>query len=154
MPKRIEPDLQPQQQALWRGVIQTTGSTLLWVLILLVLGGLYLSVSAKAASAGRLVMSLTEELEMVRQTYSEVKAHHAEATSPQRMSDLASAFGFRPADISEIRFLKTDMVQAETIFEAPVPRSVNASRNTILSPAYTETLVDAIERMLGFGGTE
>lgn len=154
MRKKTEPALQTQEQALWRSVIQSTGSTLLWVLILLVLGGLYLSVSAKAASAGRLVISLGEKVDTVRQTHSEVTARHAEATSPQRMSELASSLGYRPADLDEIRFLETDLASKKVSFQAPMPQAVSDVRKTILSPAFTETLVDALKRLLGVGGSE
>jgi cell division protein FtsL len=154
MRKITEPALQTQEQALWRSVIQSTGSTLLLVLILLVLGGLYLSVSAKAASAGRLVISLGEKVDEVRQTHSEVTARHAEATSPHRMSELASSLGYRPAELEEIRFLETDLASKKASFQAPMPQAVSELRKTILSPAFTETLVDALKRMLGVGGTE
>jgi hypothetical protein len=154
MRKRIEPALQADPQTLWRGVIQSTGSTLLWVLILLVLGGLYLSVSAKAASAGRLVITLSDELEEVRQTYSEVVARHALATSPQRMRELASSLGYRPAEIDEVRFLRTNLIQERLSFQAPVPQSVGAARKTTLSPAYTETLMDWAKRFFGVGGAK
>ena len=154
MQKKREPALQTQEQTLWRSVIQSTGSTLLWVLILLVLGGLYLSVSAKAASAGRLVMSLNEDVGEVRQLHSEVTAHHAEVTSPERMSELASSLGYRAAELDEIRFIRTNHVSKEASFQAPVPQSASDYRKTILSPAFTETLVDALKRILGAGGME
>lgn len=154
MRKKTEPELQSQQQVLWRSVIQSTGSTLLWVLILLVLGGLYLSVNAKAASAGRIVLSLEAELEAMKRTHSEITVRHALATSPQRMSELASSLGFRPAELDDIRFSNTPWAPHKTSFQAPVPRFVRELRKTMVSPAFTETLVDALKRLLGVGGMQ
>ena len=154
MRKKTEPELQSQQQVLWRNVIQSTGSTLLWVLILLVLGGLYLSVNAKAASAGRIVLNFEAELEAMKLTHSEIKARHAVATSPQRMSEQASSLGFGPAELNDIRFSNTSWAPHKLSFQAPVPRSVRELRETMVSPAFTETLVDALKRLLGVGGAE
>jgi hypothetical protein len=154
MQKKNEPEMQTQGHVLWRSVIQSTGSTLLWVLILLVLGGLYLSVSAKAASAGRRVMSLEDKIDALKLTHSEITTLHAQATSHQRMSELASSMGFRPAELNEIRFIYTPWTPEKSSFLAPVPRAVRELRKAVLSPAYTETLVDGLKRILGVGGTE
>jgi hypothetical protein len=154
MHKSKEAELQASHGALLRSVIQSTGSTLLWVLILLVLGGLYLSVSAKAANAGRQVMSLNNLVDQQKQVRSEVTARHAIATSPDRMRELASSMGFRPAELKDVRFIHTPWKPVETPFQAPIPRSVEELRKTMLSPAYTETLVEALKRMFGVGGLE
>lgn len=154
MQKKNEPEMQAQGHVLWRSVIQSTGSTLLWVLILLVLGGLYLSVSAKAASAGRRVMSLEDKIDALKLTHSEITTLHAQATSHQRMSELASSMGFRPAESKEIRFIYTPWIPEKSSFQAPVPRAVHELRKSVLSPAYTETLVDGLKRILRVGGTE
>ena len=154
MRKSTEPELQSQQKVLWRNVIQSTGSTLLWVLILLVLGGLYLSVNAKAASAGRRVLNLQAEVDAKKITHSEIIAQHAVATSPQRMSELASSLGFSPAALKDIRYSNTTWAPHKTSFQAPVPRSVRELRKSMVSPAFTETLVDALKRLLGVGGIE
>ena len=80
--------LDEQKKEPWRAMIQSTGSALVWILILLVLGGLYLSVNAKAASAGRSYLSLEERVEEARRKNSELVAQLAEVTSPQRLNDL------------------------------------------------------------------
>jgi hypothetical protein len=146
--------LDEQKKEPWRAMIQSTGSALVWILILLVLGGLYLSVNAKAASAGRSYLSLEERVEEARRKNSELVAQLAEVTSPQRLNDLAASMGLKPATNIDVRYIFTDDVPNKEVFEAPPPSSSFYSRNLTISPAYTETLVEAIERWLGIGGSK
>jgi hypothetical protein len=146
--------LEGKKQALGKNVIQSAGSTLLWVLILLVLGGMYLAVNAKAAGAGRAYMELDEKVQAARRRHSDLVAQHAFITSPQRMLELAQASGFRPATLRDVRHIPIDQSPPEMDFHAPYPQRSLTTGQTTVSPAYTETLLDAVRRMLGIGGGE
>jgi cell division protein FtsL len=143
--------LKEQKQASWRGMVQSTGSALIWLLILLVLGGLYLSVNAKAASAGRAFLSLEEQVQEARRRNSDLVAQLAEVTSPQRMRELAESMGFRPATKRDVEYIRVDEVPQALDFRAPAPYASLHTRLLTISPAYTETLVQAIQRWLGIG---
>lgn len=149
-----ETDLHNQKQALWRSVIKSTGSTLLWVLILLVLGGLYLTVNAKAANAGRAYLNLQDQVEDAERKNSDLIAQKAIVTSPQRMKELAESLGFRYATDKDVRYVNTEETPKRTDFHAPSPRSSLDTGVLTVSPAYTETLWDAVKRWLGVGGGE
>jgi cell division protein FtsL len=151
MRKKVGLEVQNEEQALWRSVIRSTGTTLLWVLILLVLGGMYLAVSAKTASAGRAYLDLEEKVEQADLRNSDLVVTLAELTSPQRMMELSSALGFRPATLEDVDFVLTEEVVVNEAFTAPQPDSSLWDKTTVLSPAYTETLVDFIKRWLGTG---
>jgi cell division protein FtsL len=146
--------LEGQTQVSWRSMIQSTGSALLWLLILLVLGGLYLSVNAKAASAGRDYLSLEDHVQEARRKNSALVAQLAEVTSPHRMMELAQSMGFRPATRRDVRFIYTEEAPRRNVYRAPPPQASLYTRLLAVSPAYTETLVDAIRRWLGIGGVE
>jgi cell division protein FtsL len=143
-----------QKKESWRSMIQSTGSALLWLLILLVLGGLYLSVSAKAASAGRTYLTLEEQVEDAERKHSDLVAQLADVTSPQRMMELAQSMGFRPATRRDVRYVLTDETPRTMDFQAPPPKASLNTRLLAVSPAYTETLVEAIHRWFGIGGEE
>ncbi|OGO15418.1 MAG: hypothetical protein A2Z14_05070 [Chloroflexi bacterium RBG_16_48_8] len=146
--------LREQKQASWRSMIQSTGSALLWVLILLVLGGLYLAVNTKAASAGRVYLNLEEQVENARQKNSHLVAQLADVASPERMTELAESMGFRPATLRDIRFVDIDESPQKMDFRAPSPQASFQISLITVSPAYTETLLDAIQRWFRFGGVE
>ena len=46
------------KQAPWRAQIRFTSRTLAWVIVVLLVGGMYLTVSSRVASAGQDVLSL------------------------------------------------------------------------------------------------
>jgi hypothetical protein len=146
--------LDEQKKEPWRAMIQSTGSALVWILILLVLGGLYLSVNAKAASAGRSFLSLEEKVEDARRKNSDLIAQLAEVTSPQRMKELAESMGFRPATSKDVHYIAIEDVPREEVFQAPSPPTSSTSHILRVSPAYTETLVEAFQRWFGIGGNE
>jgi cell division protein FtsL len=146
--------LQEKKQVLGKSVVQSAGSTLLWVLILLVLGGMYLAVNSKAASAGRAYLEWEEKVEDADQRHSDLVAQHAFVTSPQRMLELAQALGFRLATLKDVIYISTDRTPLEIVFRAPHPEQFLKTGQIAVSPAYTETLLEALRRWLGIGGTE
>jgi cell division protein FtsL len=146
--------LEDKKQASWRSMIHSTGSALIWLLILLVLGGLYLSVNAKAASAGRAFLTLEDEVQEARRRNSDLVAQLADVTSPHRMLELAESIGFRPATWRDVEYILVDEAPQEIDFHAPSPDASLYTRLLKISPAYTETLMQAIQRWLGVGGDE
>jgi len=139
------------RQASWRNVLRSTGASLLWLIILLILGGLYLTVNAKAAKAGRMVISLEARVEEASREYVELNAILAELTAPERMAKLAMAEGFRQATLSDVIFLPFDEVPGQSLFRAPLPKSIQEEYRWAMSPAFTETLIDAFQRWTGLG---
>lgn len=142
------------KQAPWRNQLRFTGATMLWIMVLLVLGGMYLAVSAKLADVGRQVLELEEEREELLDERDDLSVDLAQLTSPQRMSERAGAMGFRPAGASDVEYLKLEGYVEAAPFIAPRPISTTRVSGQSLSPAYTETLIDRVERMFGEGGAE
>lgn len=122
--------------------------------ILLVLGGLYLAVSSKAAQAGRRVMELEVEFNQLQLAADELTANLAELTSPQRMHSIGQSLGFRDARAGDVVYLNVDGYMKNAEFVAPAPRTLRGSVNSAISPAYTETLIDAVQRWLDAGPQE
>jgi hypothetical protein len=145
----MKAEVEVTRQASWRNVLRSTGASLLWLIILLILGGLYLTVNAKAAKAGQMVISLEARVEEDGREYAELNANLAELTSPARMAELAAAEGFRHATLSDVIFLPFDEVPEESLFRAPLPKSIQEEYKWAMSPAFTETLIDAIRRWIG-----
>jgi cell division protein FtsL len=154
MRERVGLNIQKEDQVLWRSVIRSTGTTLLWILILLVLGGMYLAVSVKTASAGRTYLDLEDKVEEASRINSDLVVNLSDLTSPQRMMELASSMGFRPATSKDVLFEFSDVTVEDEVFNAPKPRLSLEDRKTTLSPAFTETLIDAFNRWWDSGGVK
>lgn len=137
------------RQAPWRLQIRATSRTALWIVGLLVLGGLYLAVNAKVARAGRELLVLERRHETLARTNAELNATYAELTSPELMMARAFYLGFRPVRPEEVEYLAVEGAIEETAFVAPRPPRSEFNRIGMLSPSYTETLGERLVRFLG-----
>lgn len=143
---------QAWRRSSWRPGRSSTGGTLLLIVTLIGVGGMYLAVSAKAADVGRDVLTLENRREDLLQTNAELTAKLAQLTAPEKMLARASELGFRPAGPNDVEFVPVEGFQPNPPFLAPRPPASGEIGSTMLSPAYTETLGEWFTRVLGHGG--
>jgi len=141
------------KQAPRRLQILSTGRTALWIVGLVVLGGIYLAVNAKVADAGRELLVLQRQQESLVRINGELSASYAGMISPEVMMERAAYLGFRPALPNEVIFLNVDGFENNSEFEAPRPLSSDVARPGMLSPSYTETLGEWLSRF-AIGGDQ
>lgn len=141
------------KQAPWRLQILRTSRTALWIVGLVVLGGIYLAVNAKVAEAGRELLVLQRRQESLVRTNGELNASYAGMISPEVMMERAAYLGFRPALPNEVTYLIVDGIEIKSEFEAPRPLTSEEARPGILSPSYTETLGEWLSRF-AIGGDQ
>lgn len=138
------------QQAPWRVQIRLTSGSMLPLIALLIVGGMYLAVNARHARAGRQVLTLQmQEAELLRSN-AEKGATLAELTSPEQMYQRALGLGFRPAYPAEIEYILMEDYTPPLPFIAPRPPASANIGEGMLSPAYTETLGEWLLRWLGW----
>ena len=138
---------QASKQAPWRLQILSTSRTALWIVGLLVLGGIYLAVNAKVARAGRELLVLERQHEQLQRVNGELNAVNAEVNSPNLMMERAAYLGFRPALPDEVQYLPVEGYVNSSEFVAPLPPSSDEDRQSMLSPSYTETLGEWLSRL-------
>ncbi|UCF60203.1 MAG: hypothetical protein JSV37_10595 [Anaerolineaceae bacterium] len=138
------------QQAPWRVQIRLTSGTMLPLIALLIIGGMYLAVNARHARAGRHVLDLQRQQAELLRYNAEMGATLAEMTSPERMYQRALGLGFRYAYPSEIEYILLEDYAPPRPFVAPRPPASTNPGEGMLSPAYTETLGEWFLRWLGW----
>ena len=136
------------KQAPWRLQILNTSRTALWIVGLVVLGGVYLAVNAKVARAGRELLVLERRHESLVRLNGELNATYAGLISPEVMMERAAYLGFRPALPNELHYLTVDGIEINYEFEAPRPLRSKEERHSMLSPSYTETLGEWLSRFV------
>lgn len=136
------------RQTPWRVQLKVTGRTVQVTVVLLVVAGLYLAVNARLADAGRQVLVLEEQRELLQRANAELTAEYAELTNPRRMLERAESLGYKPADPDEIFYLQVEGYVPPPAFVAPRPPTSRLEGATRLSPAYTETLGEWMTRWL------
>lgn len=140
-------------QAPWRLQLRSVGGTMLWLIVLVVIAGLYLGVNSKMANAGREIMNMEAGRAVLQRENAELYTRLAGLTSPQHMLERALAMGFRPARPDEIEYVVVEGYDGVPPFVAPRPSGSSKEGRGSLSPAYTETLGDWLSRILA-GGEE
>lgn len=134
------------RQAPWRNLQQSTGNTLLGMVALLVLAGMYLAVNGRLAAAGRELLGLEDRRADLLRDTTLLASHLADLTSPERMLERAASMGFHPAHAKDTEFVVIEGYVPPTGFRAPAPLGSPVEPSGGLSPAYTETLADWVLR--------
>jgi hypothetical protein len=140
------------KQTPWRAQVSVTSRTLLPLLVLLVVGGMYLAVNARLARTGREVLVLQNELAELDRQYAELESTYASLTTPDILWERALEIGYRPATKDDVIYLEVEGFVPDPPFVAPPPPSSSATHAAGLSPAYTETLGDWLNRWLSADG--
>ncbi len=102
------PLLRAFKQAPWRTQTQTVATWSVTLMAVMVLGGLYLAVASRAATAGRDLQRLEARKAVLTQSNDELRAELAALSSVTRLADRARALGFEPARPEQIEYLKID----------------------------------------------
>lgn len=137
----------------WRPTLRSTGGTLLLVIALLGVGGMYLAVNAKVAEAGRRVLMLEARRQDLQQLHADLTSQLARLTAPEVMMARAIELGFRPARPDQVEYLVVEGYRPPDPFVAPRPPASGKAGVGRLSPAYTETLGEWMQRVVK-GGPE
>ena len=134
------------RQAPWRNFRQSTGNTLLGLVALLVLAGMYLAVNGRLADAGRELLTLEgRRADLLRET-TILASQVADLTSPERLLERASSMGFHPAHAKDTEYVVIEGYTPPAAFRAPAPLGSPVQPSGGLSPAYTETLAEWVLR--------
>ena len=141
--------VQKVKQAPWRVQRQWLGLLLLGLVMVTMVAGIYLNVTARAAINGRQIQILTAEIENMLQSNADMETERAGLTSSEAMQNRADELGFYPATTDEITYVAV----AGYVDTLPVNLSNQAAlpQPSILKAEYSETLFDWFTRKMTAG---
>ncbi len=134
--------LQAYKQAPWRVQMQWTGLSLLALVILAALAGLYLNINSKAATAGRNIQFLESNIKDVNNKIAELTTDLAEAESTERMMTRAKELGFTLINPQSAIYLKVPGYVPEDELVLAPPRVNIINETPIIRSAYKDSLWD------------
>lgn len=111
------------KQAPWRTQTQAVAAVSITLLVIAVVGGFYLTVAARAATAGRDLQSLQVRKTELAQNNDELRAELSRLRSIDRLATRALAMGFVPAQPGQIEYIRVDDYPY-TAQTTPPPRAV------------------------------
>jgi cell division protein FtsB len=140
--------LQAYQNAPWRSQYQALGVFALAVVMVAIVAAIYLNVTARAATIGRQVQALQEDILTFQRINADLETQLAKLSSTTVMEERAREMGFRPLDSGSIVYLKVRGYSGrqEVIFAPPPDPAFSDSVD--MPGEYTETLYQWFGRLL------
>lgn len=140
------------KQAPWRVQVQVIASLAAIAVVIVALGGLYLTEASRAATAGRDVQALQAQKADLQFAIDRQTALIAQAKAVARLEQRAVDLGYKPADMEQIDFVVVDGYYGPNA-NVPVEASVPVQAEV---PNYDETLgtwfAGVLSSVLGTGG--
>jgi len=145
---RIENLTQSYTQAPWRKQLRIIGLFFVGLVLIALVAGIYLTVSARAAVVGRDIQRLQEDLEEVEMQIEDLKSGLAVVGSISMLKERATAQGFVPVTVEQIVYLSIPGYAARQ----PVILATSSERHVVsaqVMPAkYTESLIEWLKRVV------
>ena len=116
------PLLRAFKQAPWRSQTQAVAMLSITLLTAAVVGGFYLAVAARAATAGRDLQALEAQKTELLQDNNELEAQLSELRSINRLEARAVALGFKPATGDQLEYMRVNSYPQDVQLKPP-PRA-------------------------------
>ena len=130
------------KQAPWRSQIQAVGLILLGLVVVLLVAGIYLSVSGQAAEAGLVTYNLNYERKSLERTIADSKAQLAIISSTTSMEARAKELGYESADPDAVVYVVVPgYTGKQTAILAPPP-GITEDEGAVVKAEYRESLWD------------
>ncbi len=147
--EQVQRITQAYTQAPWRKQVQIMGLISAILVFAVLVSGIYLSVTSRAASIGREIQQMQREMIVLRQSNEDLESKLASVSSATEMDKRAHAMGFQQvATDQEIIYIQVPgYAKRSPVALAPfsAPPLVSAP---VLPAEYTESLFEWLQREL------
>ncbi len=146
--------MQAYRQAPWRTQIQRIAVLLLVLIAIGSIAGLYLSVSAQAATAAIQIRQFEATRDALKETNSNLEAELALITTSENMAARAQELGYQPLDPQAVQYLVIPEYPGRQPAMIAPPPSVPHPVKPLIRASYTQSLWDwVLENMARVGGS-
>jgi hypothetical protein len=132
--------IQAYRQAPWRTQLQWIGGFLLVLVVLMLIAGVYLYVSASATAAGTRIHDLEIEREALQIQLADLRTELAYLNSAEVMRARASEAGYHQASIDEIEYVTVEGYSGRSVVFLAPPPSHKPVESNLIKPAYKQSL--------------
>jgi hypothetical protein len=130
------------KQAPWRSQAQLIGLFLVALVVILLVSGVYLTITGQAAADGLTTLSLNNQRRNIERTIADSKAQLALLTSASVMEERALAMGYEPADPADVIYVVVPgYAGRKTAILAPPPGIVEP-QGPVIKSIYRQSLWD------------
>ena len=134
--------LQAYKQSPWRIQLQWIGLFLLGLVLVAAITGVYLSISAQAATTGRKIQFIENDIDEINNEIADLTTVLASTRSTEKMLTKAKDLGFKLMNTNEAKYLEIPGYDPETDLVLAPPRVNIIAESPILKSAYKSSLWD------------
>ncbi len=132
--------VQAYRQTPWRVQLQRLGYVALGIIMILLVAGIYLNISAQAATAGLEYQKLEWARADLQRNISDLDATLGKIMSEQSMMDRAQKMGFKTLTMDKAVYVVVPgFAGRQNVTFAPAPTSDDLT-DPIMKPSYTQSL--------------
>ena len=142
---RVQNITQAYSQAPWRKQLQWIGLFMLALVLIAVVAGIYLSVSAQASSSGREIQIMYSEMEDIRRNIEDLESQIAFLTSNSEMEKRAGELGFIQVSSEDIFYILVPGYSKPTQVEIAGSPGITLPTVQTVAPEYTQSLFDWLQ---------
>lgn len=143
---RVQSITQAYSQAPWRKQLQVIGLFLLVLVFVALVAGIYLNVTARAATSGRAIQSMQADIETIQRDNEDLQSQLALITSAGEMEKRAKSMGFEPVGKDQSQFIVIpEYVERQPVVLAPGTSQVVVSA-PVLPAEYTESIFEWLRK--------
>jgi cell division protein FtsL len=141
--------IQAYKNTPWRKQFQVIGLFSATVVFVAIVAGVYLNVTARAATYGREIQTIRIEAREIEREIEDLESMLADMTSAREMRDRAEELGFVTVNPNTASYLKVPGYPEERLIElAPELKPPEASSFPQLPHKYTQSLFDWINEFM------
>lgn len=134
--------LQAYKQSPWRIQLQWIGLFLLGLVLVTAITGVYLSISAQAATTGRKIQFIENDIDEINNEIADLTTVLASTRSTEKMLTKAKDLGFKLMNTNEAKYLEIPGYDPETYLVLAPPRVNIIAESPIVKSAYKSSLWD------------
>jgi len=132
--------IQAYRRTPWRVQVQWIGYILLVIVIMALIAGLYLAITAETATAGVVIQNLDDQKRDVEFDIASLQSQIAFLTSAASMKSRAEELGYKIHDQENVHYLIIPgYAGRQTVILAPPP-GPNTVGQSVIKPTYTLSL--------------
>lgn len=133
---------QAYSQAPWRKQIQWIGIFLLALILVAMVAGVYLSVSARSVTVGREIQKMYSDMEKARRDIEDLETQLAVLLASSTMKERAEKLGFRTVSADEVFYVMVSGYSKPEQITLAGPPGRTVPRAFTLSEEYSQSLLD------------
>ena len=140
--KRREKLIQAYKNTPWRKQFQVIGLFSASIVVIAIVGGVYLTVTAQAATYGRRVQAVREEISEVERDIQDMQAELAYLTSAEYMAERIEGSDYIPVNPNRVTYLLVPGYPGRNPIDLSVKEGEGKETVVQLPPEYTMSLMD------------